>query len=33
MELMKVENVTMQFGGLKAINHLNMRIEKGRFMV
>lgn len=29
MELMKVENVTMQFGGLKAINHLNMRIEKG----
>ena len=29
MELMKVENVTMQFAGLKAINHLNMRIEKG----
>ncbi|WP_283674752.1 ABC transporter ATP-binding protein [Butyricicoccus sp. Marseille-Q5471] len=29
MELLKVENVTMQFGGLKAINELNMSIEKG----
>ena len=29
MELLKVEHVTMQFGGLKAINNLNMSIEKG----
>ena len=29
MELLKVENVTMQFGGLKAINALNMCVEKG----
>lgn len=29
MELLKVDNVTMQFGGLKAINELNMSIEKG----
>ena len=29
MELLKVEHVTMQFGGLKAINNLNMSNEKG----
>lgn len=29
MELLKVEHVTMQFGGLKAINELDMCIEKG----
>lgn len=29
MELLKVDHVTMQFGGLKAINELNMSIEKG----
>ena len=29
MELLKVEHVTMKFGGLKAINNLNMSIEKG----
>lgn len=29
MELLKVEHVTMQFGGLKAINDLNMSVEKG----
>ena len=29
MELLKVENVTMQFGGLKAINGLNMSVKKG----
>ena len=29
MELLKVDHVTMQFGGLKAINELDMRVEKG----
>ena len=29
MELLKVEHVTMQFGGLKAINELDMSIEAG----
>lgn len=29
MELLKVDHVTMQFGGLKAINELDMSIEKG----
>lgn len=29
MELLKVDHVTMQFGGLKAINQLDMSIEKG----
>ena len=29
MELLKVDHVTMQFGGLKAINDLNMSVEKG----
>lgn len=29
MELLRVENVTMQFGGLKAINNLNMQVKKG----
>ena len=29
MELLKVENVTMQFGGLKAINALTMCVRKG----
>lgn len=29
MELLKVEHVTMQFGGLKAINELDMCVEKG----
>ncbi|MBS6883883.1 ABC transporter ATP-binding protein [Intestinibacillus sp. NTUH-41-i26] len=29
MELLKVQNVTMQFGGLKAINELDMSVEKG----
>ena len=29
MELLKVKNVTMQFGGLKAINALTMCIRKG----
>lgn len=28
MELLKVNNVTMQFGGLKAINGLTMQIQK-----
>ena len=27
--VLHVENVTMQFGGLKAINDLNMSVEKG----
>lgn len=29
MELLRVEDVTMQFGGLKAINQLDMKIQKG----
>lgn len=29
MELLKVDNVTMQFGGLKAINALTMSVQKG----
>lgn len=29
MELLKVDHVTMQFGGLKAINELDMSVEKG----
>lgn len=29
MELLKVDHVTMQFGGLKAINTLDMSVEKG----
>lgn len=29
MELLKVDHVTMQFGGLKAVNELDMIIEKG----
>lgn len=29
MELLKVEQVTMQFGGLKAINALQMSVKKG----
>lgn len=29
MELLKVDHITMQFGGLKAINDLEMSIEKG----
>ncbi|NLJ58681.1 MAG: ABC transporter ATP-binding protein [Tissierellia bacterium] len=30
MGVIKVENVTMQFGGVTAVNNLNIEVEKGR---
>ncbi|HHZ02478.1 MAG TPA: ABC transporter ATP-binding protein [Tissierellia bacterium] len=30
MSILKVENVTMQFGGVTAVNNLNIEVEEGR---
>ncbi len=32
MSMLKLEHVTMQFGGLLAVNDLNLEIEKGRIL-
>ena len=31
-QVLKVENVTMQFGGVVAVNNLNMRVEEGEIV-
>lgn len=32
MSMLRIENLSKHFGGLKAVNHLNLEIEQGQIV-